>query len=115
MSSIDINVNKIKEYSADIIQLSKEYNEIIQEMYETLENLNEKNILFGKENEENSSNKFTNTIKKEKNMYTNFGMELNKCGNILNELGIELEKNNGIPTSKIIFESEPIKNESFIL
>ena len=26
MSSIDINVNKIKEYSADIIQLSKEYN-----------------------------------------------------------------------------------------
>lgn len=90
--SLKVETQNLKENGENIIELSKEYNSLIEELFEMIRKLQEKKVLLEDETEENSSTRLINEIMKEKSIYKDFGLEINEIGKILIDYQANLER-----------------------
>lgn len=107
---INDNIEKTIEYSSDLINISKEYNILIEDMYESIKKIKDTIEI----SEESSFEKLINTIISEKNIYTNYGTSINRLGNTILEYATEINNNlleKGIKGSSILYDSEKITND----
>ena len=107
---INDNIEKTIEYSSDLINISKEYNMLIEDMYESIKKIEDTIEI----SEESSFKKLINTIISEKNIYTNYGTSINRLGNTILEYATGINKNlleKGIKGSSILYDSEKITND----
>ena len=107
---INDNIEKTIEYSSDLINISKEYNILIEDMYESIKKIKDTIEI----SEESSFEKLINTIISEKNIYTNYGTSINRLGNTILEYATGINKNlleKGIKGSSILYDSEKITND----
>ena len=107
---INDNVEKINEYAIDIINISKEYNMLIEDMYESIKKIKDTSEL----SEESSFKNLLSVICSEKNIYTNYGTNINKIGNIFLEYTSEINnimQEKGIKGNKLLYDGDKITND----
>lgn len=107
---INDNVEKLIEYSTDLINITKEYNMLIVDMQENITKIKEQFEI----SEESSFVRLINDIISEKNIYTNYGTSINRVGNTILEYGTELKNillEKEINGSSIMYDYEKITNE----
>lgn len=79
------DTNKIKECGQEIISLANQYENLINEIFERLNNIDE--AWRG-----DDANKFINEIKSEENQYIRFGNSLKQYGTALTEVSENVKK-----------------------
>ena len=107
---INDNVEKINEYAIDIINISKEYNMLIEDMYESIKKIKDTSEL----SEESSFKNLLSVICSEKNIYTNYGTNINRIGNIFLEYTSEINnimQEKGIKGNKLLYDGDKITND----
>lgn len=107
---INDNVEKINEYAIDIINISKEYNMLIEDMYESIKKIKDTSEL----SEESSFKNLLSVICSEKNIYTNYGTNINRIGNIFLEYTSEINnimQEKGIKGNTLLYDGDKITND----
>ncbi len=76
MAKINVDIDALRESGNNVIRLSKDYNNVIEEMMKKLENISENHVWNG-----NSAVAFVEKVKREKKDFVELGKSLNSFGN----------------------------------
>ena len=107
---INDNIGKIKECAIDVINISKEYNMLIDDMFENIKKVKE-TIDISKES---SFERLISEIASEKNIYTNYGTNINRMGNVLLEYASGINdamQEKGIKGNALLYDGDKITND----
>jgi hypothetical protein len=80
MSKLSIDTDKVKSAGEDIKEIAKEYNIIINELYNKINNISNEEIWIS-ESENGSANKFINEALNDKSSSQALANSMNKLGN----------------------------------
>lgn len=107
---INDNVEKINECATDIINISREFNTLMDDLYENIRKIKDTSEI----SEESSFGKLLDKISSEKNIYTNYGTNINRLGNTLLEYSVGIKNillEKGIKGNTLLYDGDKITND----
>jgi len=107
---INDRIDNINEYATDLINSSREYYTLIENMYESIKRVNDSLDI----SEESSFKKLLQSIISQKNIYTNYSTSINRLGNNLLDYSMEIRNiltEKGMRGNSIQYDGDKMSND----